>query len=856
VFHGCFWPPNRKGHIMKEAINKQESNVFNEYNDNTLKNGSNIKIVYDKDWIIRNLQRNCMSAFGRTIEDASDQQKYRALALTVRDQIMQTWAISKSKHRRGNGKRVYYLSVEFLIGRLLSNNMLNLMNSQLYEYACIELGINLPEIEEYEPEPGLGNGGLGRLAACFMDSITSLSLPGMGCSIRYEFGLFRQKIVDGNQTEMPDDWLQDGNIWEVAVPEDSVDVHFYGDIEEDWSSGTLKIKHVNYSSVIALPYDIPIAGYDTKQVNSLRLWSARAPKRIDMEEFNKGEYSRMMDEKDLAEVISKVLYPEDRHQQGKELRLRQHYFLASATMQYIVRDYRATYGNDLHKLHEHVAVQINDTHPALAIPELMRILMDEYDYTWEVAERVTARTFAYTNHTVMSEALEKWDENIFRTILPRIYSILKEMNEVLCKNLWDHFPNQWDKIASMAIIAYGQVHMANLCAAISHTVNGVSQLHARILKRDTFHNFYVLSPRKFIGITNGITHRRWLMDSNPKLTALIDESIGAAWKKDPERLSELRPFTNDSGFLDKYAAIKQENKLRLAEYLKRHQNEIIDPQSIFDVHAKRLHEYKRQLLNILHVLFLYNKITNDSSFEMSPKTYIFAGKAAPGYDRAKLIIRLINQVGALIKADKRASKYLKVVFLENYCVSKAQILIPSANISEQISTAGKEASGTGNMKFMINGALTCGTMDGANVEMYERAGKDNIYIFGLNAEQVQGLYAHGTYRAGDIFESDPRIRHLLEQLIDGSLSKDHPRMFADLYQTLLFGQWGEMADSYLVLKDFESYRETQERMSADYMNFYKWQKMAATNTAMAGFFSSDRTISEYNEKIWGLKPMF
>ena len=810
---------------------------------------------YDKEWIIDTMQKNCMSAFGKTIADASEQQQYRALAYTVRDQIMRTWAISTGRRKEGGAKKVYYLSVEFLIGRLMSNNMLNLMNSQAYSQACADLGININAIEDREPEPGLGNGGLGRLAACFMDSITSMSLPGMGCSIRYEFGLFKQKIVDGSQIEMPDNWLEDGNIWEVAVPEESFDVHFYGDIEEDWSSGKLVCKHVNYSTVIAEPYDIPIVGYDTKQVNRLRLWSAKAPQRINMEVFNKGEYARMMDEKDLAEVISKVLYPEDHHRQGKELRLRQHYFLASATMQFIVHDYKIMYGNDLQNLHEHVAVQINDTHPALAIPELMRILMDDYGYSWEDAQSVTEKTFAYTNHTIMSEALEKWSEDIFRTTLPRIYSILKEMNERFCKKLWDYFPNQREKIASMAIIAYGYIHMANLCISVSHTVNGVSQLHANILKHDTFQNFYAVSPNKFIGITNGITHRRWLMDANPQLAKLINSSIGDKWVKDPERLSELLPHTSDKVFLDEYSAIKRNNKLRLAEFLKSHQDVVIDPDSIFDVHAKRLHEYKRQLMNILHVLFLYNKIKDNPNFVMTPKTYIFSGKAAPGYERAKLIIRLINQVAALIASDKRASKFLKVVFLENYCVSSAAILIPAANVSEQISTAGKEASGTGNMKFMINGAITCGTMDGANVEMYERVGADNIYIFGLDAEQVQALYTYGSYRAGEIYESEPRIRKLLEQLIDGTLSKEHPRMFADLYQSLLFGHWGGQADAYFVLKDFESYRATQEKISADYIDSYKWNQMAAVNTAMAGYFSSDRTIKEYNDRIWHLKPV-
>ena len=816
---------------------------------------NNEKILKEKEWIIETMRHKSMQNFGKTIEEINDAQKYQILALTVRDQIMEKRALSSGRRMEAGARKVYYLSVEFLIGRLMSNNMINLLSDTAYRAACDELGINLNAVEEYEPEPGLGNGGLGRLAACFLDSLTSMSLPAMGCSIRYEFGLFRQKILDGNQVELADNWLENGNIWEIPVPEDECEVHFYGRVEEDWSSGKLKVKHVDYSTVLAMPYDIPVVGYDTNRVNQLRLWSAKAPERINMHYFNQGEYTRMMEEKDLAEVISKVLYPEDRHIQGKELRLRQHYFLASATMQLIVKDFKKTYTDDLTRLPEKIAIQINDTHPGLAIPELMRIMMDENGYSWEDAEYVCRRVFAYTNHTVLSEALERWGEDIVKTTLPRIYSILVEMNRRLCKRLWDFYPNQWEKIASMAIIAYGQIHMANLCVDIAHTVNGVSQLHAQILKRDTFRDFYVTDPGKFLGITNGITHRRWLLDSNPGLTNLICEAIGDGFKRDPSKLEDLLAFRKDKAFLDKYAQVKRDNKVRLSNYLKERQGEDIDPDSIFDVQAKRLHEYKRQLLNILHVMHLYNRIKTEPRFRMPKKTFIFAAKAAPGYSMAKQIIKLINDVARMINNDPKASKYLKVVFLENYCVSNAEILIPAANISEQISTAGKEASGTGNMKFMMNGALTCGTMDGANVEIYERVGNENIYIFGLLAQEVDNLIKHNQYRAGQVYEADARIRRVLDQLIDGTINPDQPKMFGDIYHALLFGQWGQMADPYLVLKDFDAYVSVKERINKDYTNHYKWQEMALVNTAMSGFFSSDRTIDEYNQRIWGLSPI-
>ncbi len=808
-------------------------------------------MAYDKNTIKENITRTCHTNFGIPIEDATQAQKYKIIALTVRDQIMQALAVSRGRRKELCAKKVYYLSMEFLIGRLLSNNMLSLMSDEAYAQALSELGIDIEPLYEMESEPGLGNGGLGRLAACFLDSLTALSLPAMGCTIRYEYGLFRQKIVEGEQVELPDNWLADGNMWEIHVPEDECEVHFYGRIEEDWSTGKLTTKHVDYSTVIASPYDIPVIGHGTHHVNRLRTYAAKSPKGIDMALFNQGNYARMMDEKDLAEAISKVLYPEDRHEQGKELRLRQEYFLASATVQFILKDFIKVYGRDLHELPNFVAIQINDTHPTLAICEMMRLHMDEHGFRWDDAGDLCRRTFAYTNHTVLSEALEKWDENIFKKLLPRIYTIVEEMNKRLCAKLWDHFPNQWDRIAQMAILAYGQVHMANLCVAYTSMTNGVSQLHADILKKDTFRDYYMLEPNKFTGITNGITHRRWLMDANPRLTGLISEAIGEKWIYQPELLSELLPFADDAAFVKKYQKVKQDNKKDLAAFLKKTQGVTIDPATLFDVQAKRIHEYKRQLLNILHVLYLYDRLHEDPNFVTVPKTYIFGGKAAPGYVRAKQIIKLILSVAKLIDSDPVTRGKLKVVFLENYNVSSAEILIPAANISEQISTAGKEASGTGNMKFMINGALTCGTLDGANVEILEQAGEENIYIFGLKAEEVSHIYSHGTYAAGEIYANHPQLRRVLDMLINGTLGDT----FSDLYHSLLFGSWGAMADPYLVLKDFDSYAATQQKMSEDFKNPKSWYKMAIANTAGAGFFSSDRTIGEYNDKIWHLKPI-
>ena len=811
--------------------------------------------VYDKEHIKQSILGKLQRYDGCTLEEATPQQIYKAVASTIRDQIMKKWRDAKQARKDEHKKRLYYLSIEFLTGRWMHNNLLNLCATKEYEAAFADLGLEMRKVLHEEPEPATGNGGLGRLAACFMDSLATLDLPAMGCSIRYEYGLFRQRIVDGQQVEVPDSWLEYGTNWEVPALEDAVEVHFGGHVEEHWVNGELFAELQDYKTVIAVPYDIPIVGYNSKAVDTLRMWSARSPQRIDLASFSRGDYARAMEERELAEVISKVLYPEDSHYEGKMLRLKQHYFFTSATLQYAIKDFKRLYGDDMSLLPEKVAFHINDTHPGLVIPELMRILVDEERIPWEEAEEITRRTVAYTNHTIMAEALEKWPEQMVKELLPRIYNILVELNNRLCKHLFDCFPGQWDRIGNMAILAYNQVHMANLCIAYSHSINGVSQLHGDILKRDTFRDYAQIMPEKFCAITNGITPRRWLMLSNPNLSALLDESIGLGWRSDINELEKLLPLRDDAAFRDAFARVKYENKARFSRWIKRRQGKEIDPDTMYDVQVKRLHEYKRQLLNALHILVLYNRIVDDANYTMAPRTFIFGAKAAPGYTRAKQIIRFINVLAKKIDQHPRAKSMIKVVFLENYDVSTAEMLMPAAEVSEQLSTASKEASGTGNMKFMINGAVTIGTMDGANVEIYDQVGNDNIYIFGMRANEVEALYAAGTYNSSLIFETNQEIRRALTMMIDGSLTPENPTVFQDLYHALLFGDFGSIADQYLVLKDFGSYSMAQRRLDADYHDKEKWTRMAITNTAKAGFFSSDRTIQEYNDKIWHLEKL-
>ena len=810
---------------------------------------------FDKDSIKASIIGKLQRYNGRTIEEASNGQIYRALASTVRDQIMQKWMISREERKTNNNKRLFYLSVEFLMGRSLYTNILNLVSLDAYKQALDELHIDVDKVLQEEPEPALGNGGLGRLAACFMDSLASLDLPAMGCSIRYEYGLFRQKIVDGQQVELPDYWLGNGNVWEMPVMEDACEVHFNGHVEMGNENGRTVFRHVGYNTVEAVPYDMPLVGYDTSTVNSLRLWSARAPKRIDLSDFNHGHYVQASEEKELAEAISNILYPEDNHYEGKLLRLKQQYFFTSATLQYILKDFKKLNGTNWNKLPEKVVIHINDTHPGLAIPELMRLLMDEEGLGWDEAQQIVSRTMAYTNHTIMAEALEKWPEDMVKSLLPRIYQILVEMNKRLCARLWNFFPGEAERVGRMAIIAYGYIHMANLCVAMTFSTNGVSQLHGDILKQETFHDFYLVMPEKFSAITNGITHRRWLMACNPQLTKLICDTIGTDWVKDPELLHDLAPYADDAAFREQFEKIKHSNKARLSNFLKEHQGAIVDPDFIFDAQSKRLHEYKRQMLNALHILVLYNRIVNDPNFTMQPRVFIFGSKAAPGYNRAKQIIRFINGLSALIAKHPRASKMLQVVFLENYDVSSAQMLIPATEISEQISTASKEASGTGNMKYMMNGAITIGTMDGANVEISEQVGMDNIYIFGMRSDTVLDMYRERNYNPMTIFETNQELRLAMTQMIDGTVLPDAPSALQDLYHSLLIGDWGNMADPFFVLKDFGSYSMAQRRIDADYADRDKWNRMAVINTAMSGVFSSDRTIREYNDTIWHLDPL-
>lgn len=794
--------------------------------------------------------------FGKILEEATPQMIYSACALTVRDRIMEKWAKSHREVKQEGSKKLYYLSFEFLMGRLLCTNILNLMQTEDYEAVLEDLGYTLPEVAELENDAGLGNGGLGRLAACFIDSLTTLDLPAYGCTLRYEYGLFRQKIVDGYQTELPDTWLEHGNAWEVARPEEAVKVSFGGECYTYWENGKMQVGYKNERTVLAVPYDVPLVGYDSKIVNKLRLWGAQSANDFNMAAFSAGDYSRAIEEKELASVISKVLYPEDNHTEGKELRLKQQYFLVSSTLQWILKEFEMRNGDNWSLIPEKVAIHINDTHPTMAIPEMMRLLMDEKGLGWDEAWEICTKTFAYTNHTVMSEALEKWPQDMFRRVVPRLYMILDEMNRRLMEKVEAFYPGDKGKHEWMAIMANGQVSMANTCLATVFAVNGVSKLHTDILKADIFKDYYMMDKDRFHAITNGITFRRWIANCNPELTKLIDDTIGKGWLKESDKLADLAKYANDAAFQKKFEAIKRANKQVVADYIEEHNGVKINPDSIFDIQCKRLHEYKRQMMNVLHIIAEYNRILTDKAYAENyyPKTYIFGAKAAPGYKRAKLIIKLINSVGELINNDARINDKIKVIFIENYGVSIAEKLVTAADVSEQISTAGKEASGTGNMKFMLNGAVTIGTMDGANVEMYEQVGEDNIYIFGLRSEEVDArVKIMSNDEVKHIYATNAALRGALEMLINGSIVPD-TNLFMDLYNTLVFGDYGQ-ADTYMVLRDFESYMQTSEQISKDYQDRKSFIAKQIMNTAMAGFFSSDRTIKEYNEKIWHLEAI-
>lgn len=784
--------------------------------------------------------------FGVRYEEASETMMYRALSLVVKDRITQKRIEFKSKVRSKGYKQIYYMSMEFLLGRSLRNHLYNIGLLDTATSVVKELGFDINKLMAIEPDAGLGNGGLGRLAAAYMDSLTSLGYPAGGFSIRYDYGIFEQKIVDGWQMEMPDNWLAQGDVW--LNPRDEVfEVRFGGRIEERWENGRLICEQKGHTTIMAVPYDMNVTGYDSEAVNVLRLWSAKAPVELDMAMFSRGEYVKAIEAKAMAESISKVLYPADNHIEGKSLRLKQQYFFVSASIQSILYKH-LKYNKDLSNLSEKIAIHINDTHPTLCIPELMRILLDDYGWSWDDAWKTVTEVISYTNHTVMQEALERWPQGLFQSLLPRIYQIIKEINQRYCADLWNVFPGDWKRISENAILSDSEIRMANLCLVASHTVNGVSALHSDILKNDVFADYYKVAPEKFTNVTNGITHRRWLAEANPLLTDFIKELIGDKFIRKADELEKLMKYQGNKDVLDRWAEIKLKNKERLADYIAKSNNVIVNPSSIFDVQVKRLHEYKRQLLNALQILNLYNRLKENPDLDIEPRTFIFGAKAASSYYIAKLIIRLIYMIGQMVNNDKSIKDKIKVVFLENYRVSLAEIIMPASEISEQISTAGKEASGTGNMKFMINGAVTIGTMDGANVEIHERVGDENIFIFGLLAEEVEKLRAH--YNPTEYYSRDARIKQIIDMLRTGIAGTS----FAELADNLTVGRHSA-ADPYMVLADFASYVEAQDNVDRTYKDKYRFQKMSLVNTAKSGFFAADRSVEEYASRIWNIKKV-
>ena len=789
--------------------------------------------------------------FRKSINEADDQQKFQAVAYAVKDFIVDQWMATHRTYEEQDVKTVYYLSMEFLTGRALGNIIINLKGNQAIKDAIEELGMDLDVIEDQEPDAALGNGGLGRLAACFLDSLSTLGYPAYGCGIRYKYGMFKQVIENGYQLEKPDDWLKYGNPFEIKRPEYAVEVKFggYVAIRKD-ECGRDKFVQENYQSVRAVPYDLPIVGYNNNVVNTLRIWDAEPIDTFNLDSFDKGDYQKAVEQENLARTICEVLYPNDNHMAGKELRLKQQYFFVSASLQAAIAKYKKTH-DDITKLHEKVVFQMNDTHPTVTVAELMRILMDEYNLSWDEAWDVTTKSCAYTNHTIMSEALEKWPLELFSRLLPRIYQIIEEINRRFVLQIQAAYPDDNSKVEKMAIIYDGQVKMAHLAIAAGFSVNGVAKLHTEILKHQELKDFYEMMPEKFNNKTNGITQRRFLLHGNPLLAQWITDKIGDDWITNLKHINELSVYADDELSQKEFMNIKYKNKVRLAKYIKEHNGIEVDPRSIFDVQVKRLHEYKRQLLNILHVMYLYNKLKQNPGMDFYPRTFIFGAKASAGYMRAKSIIKLINSVGDVINNDASINGKIKVVFIENYRVSNAEIIFAAADVSEQISTASKEASGTGNMKFMLNGALTLGTMDGANVEIVDEVGEENAFIFGLSSDEVIAYEHNGQYNPRDIYNSDADIRAVLTQLVDGTYSQGNFEEFRDIYNSLLDGQGGR-PDMYFILKDFRSYAEAQERVEAAYKDEKKWARSAMLNTAKSGKFSSDRTIEEYAKEIWHL----
>ena len=792
--------------------------------------------------------------FRKSIKEADDQQIFQAVAYAVKDFIVDQWMATHRTYEEKDVKTVYYLSMEFLMGRALGNIIINLKGNQAIKEAIEELGLNLDVIEDQEPDAALGNGGLGRLAACFLDSLSTLGYAAYGCGIRYKYGMFKQVIENGYQIEKPDDWLKYGNPFEIKRPEYAVEVKFggYVSIKKDEETGRNKFVQENYQSVLAVPYDLPVVGYNNNVVNTLRIWDAEAIDTFNLDSFDKGDYQKAVEQQNLARTICEVLYPNDNHMAGKELRLKQQYFFVSASVQRAVMKYMEKH-DDIRKIHEKVCFQLNDTHPTVAVAELMRILVDEYNIEWDEAWHITNKTCAYTNHTIMSEALEKWPLELFSRLLPRIYQIIEEINRRFVLDIQRAYPDDYGKVERMAIIYDGQVKMAHLAIAAGFSVNGVARLHTEILKNQELKDFYQMMPEKFNNKTNGITQRRFLLHGNPLLADFVTKKIGDDWITDLKHIDELSVYTDDEMSRKEFMNIKYQNKVRLAKYIKEHNGIEVNPRSIFDVQVKRLHEYKRQLLNILHVMYLYNELKKNPDKEFYPRTFIFGAKASAGYHRAKSIIKLINSVADVVNNDKSIDGKIKVVFIENYRVSNAEIIFAAADVSEQISTASKEASGTGNMKFMLNGAVTLGTMDGANVEIVEEVGKENAFIFGLSSDEVIAYEHNGQYNPRDIYNTDGDIRAVLTQLVDGTYSNNLDE-FRDIYNSLLDGQGGR-PDMYFILKDFRSYAEAQERVSAVYADTAKWAKMAMLNTAKCGKFSSDRTIEEYAQEIWHLEKV-
>ncbi len=802
---------------------------------------------FDKEGFKKEVATNLKMLYRKTLEEATPHEIYQAVSYAVKDDIIDRWIATHKVYKEKNVKKVYYLSMEFLVGRALGNNLLNLGYYDDIKKALEEMGLDINFIEDQERDPALGNGGLGRLAACFLDSLSTLGYPAYGCGIRYHYGMFKQAIVDGYQLEEPDDWLRHGFPFEIKRNEYATEIKFGGYVRVENKNGRNHFIQEGYTSVRAVPYDMPIVGYGNNVVNTLRMWDAEATQEFNLNSFDKGEYEKAVEQQNLAKTISEVLYPNDNHYSGKELRLKQQYFFVSASLQTAIKKFKEK-NKKIQDLPKKVTFQMNDTHPTLTVAELMRILMDEEGLEWDEAWDITCKTCAYTNHTIMAEALEKWPIELFSRLLPRVYQIVEEINRRFVIKIQEMYPGNQEKVKSMAILYDGQVKMAHLAIAGSYSVNGVAQLHTEILKKRELKDFYEMNPKQFNNKTNGVTQRRFLAHGNPLLAEWLNRKIGEEWITDFSQMSKLKTFVDDKKYQQEFMNIKYQNKLRLAKYIKEHNGIDVDPNSIFDVQVKRLHEYKRQLLNILHVMHLYSELKENPDFDMYPRTFIFGAKAAAGYKRAKLTIKLINSVADVVNNDKSIKDKIKVVFIEDYRVSNGEIIFAAADVSEQISTASREASGTGNMKFMINGAPTLGTMDGANVEIVEEVGEENAFIFGLSADEVMKYEREGGYNPWDIYNNNQNVRRVLTQLINGTYNDD-TELFRDIYDSLT------KEDVYFILKDFDSYVEAQKRVDAAYRDKQGWARMAMMNTACSGKFSSDRTIEQYVKDIWKLKKV-